>query len=251
MRTRRALRSDVCREGRARPRGVPRHRGVRTEFQYKRRAVLAGRSAAIGEARPPSAGRLSQPRRLLQALVARRALAGVFLSAATSRARPRRRSAGPSTSCRTPASQQGAAPLWIATDQEGGAVSRLSPPLTRMPPIAEDRGAASRPCGALARDPPLCGAAGARPCGARRQPQLRPGGRPEPWRAQSGGPPVAHRDARDSTDPIVVTDVAGRVLRDTQAHRRALHAEAFSRPRPRLRGHPQGHRRTRSRVRAS
>lgn len=28
-------------------------------------------------------------------------------------------------------------PLGIATDQEGGGVSRLSPPLTRLPPIAE------------------------------------------------------------------------------------------------------------------
>lgn len=27
-------------------------------------------------------------------------------------------------------------PLWIATDQEGGAVSRLSPPLTALPPLA-------------------------------------------------------------------------------------------------------------------
>jgi beta-N-acetylhexosaminidase len=28
-------------------------------------------------------------------------------------------------------------PLSIATDQEGGVVSRLSPPLTRLPPIAQ------------------------------------------------------------------------------------------------------------------
>ena len=33
--------------------------------------------------------------------------------------------------------RQGLPLLWIATDQEGGAVSRLSPPLTRMPPIAD------------------------------------------------------------------------------------------------------------------
>jgi beta-N-acetylhexosaminidase len=32
--------------------------------------------------------------------------------------------------------RQGLPPLWIATDQEGGAVSRLSPPLPRQPPIA-------------------------------------------------------------------------------------------------------------------
>lgn len=31
---------------------------------------------------------------------------------------------------------QGLSPLWIATDQEGGIVSRLSPPLTRLPPLS-------------------------------------------------------------------------------------------------------------------
>ena len=33
--------------------------------------------------------------------------------------------------------EQGLAPLWIATDQEGGMVSRLSPPLTRLASLAE------------------------------------------------------------------------------------------------------------------
>src|SRR5208337_4823956 len=33
--------------------------------------------------------------------------------------------------------QQGLPPLWIATDQEGGSVSRLSPPLTRLPGLSE------------------------------------------------------------------------------------------------------------------
>ena len=32
---------------------------------------------------------------------------------------------------------QGLPPLWVATDQEGGVVSRLSPPLTHLPPLAE------------------------------------------------------------------------------------------------------------------
>jgi len=32
--------------------------------------------------------------------------------------------------------EQGLSPLWIATDQEGGIVSRLSPPLTQLPPIS-------------------------------------------------------------------------------------------------------------------
>ena len=33
--------------------------------------------------------------------------------------------------------EQNLPPLWIATDQEGGVVSRLSPPLTQLPPLAE------------------------------------------------------------------------------------------------------------------
>jgi len=32
--------------------------------------------------------------------------------------------------------EQGLPPLWIATDQEGGIVSRMSPPLTRLPPLS-------------------------------------------------------------------------------------------------------------------
>ncbi|HBS70079.1 MAG TPA: glycosyl hydrolase family 3, partial [Cyanobacteria bacterium UBA11149] len=32
---------------------------------------------------------------------------------------------------------QGLSPLWIATDQEGGIVSRLSPPLTQLPPLSK------------------------------------------------------------------------------------------------------------------
>ncbi|MEL6381000.1 MAG: glycoside hydrolase family 3 N-terminal domain-containing protein [Cyanobacteria bacterium J06626_18] len=33
--------------------------------------------------------------------------------------------------------EQNLPPLWVATDQEGGIVSRLSPPLTHLPPLAE------------------------------------------------------------------------------------------------------------------
>ena len=36
-------------------------------------------------------------------------------------------------------------PLWVATDQEGGIVSRLSPPLTQLPPLAEVVNQASSP----------------------------------------------------------------------------------------------------------
>jgi beta-N-acetylhexosaminidase len=109
---------------------------IEISFRYQRHVVLdtdpqalerLGRHVLVG----------SRDAAMLRALVERRAVAGVFLSA--------RNVAG-----ETPAAirqridelqairaQQGLPPLWIATDQEGGAVSRLSPPLTRMPPLAE------------------------------------------------------------------------------------------------------------------
>ena len=48
-----------------------------------------------------------------------------------------------------------------------------------------------------------------------------------------------------SADPAVVTEVAGLYCATLMTDRRALHAEAFPRSRPRLRGHAQGHRRPR------
>ena len=41
--------------------------------------------------------------------------------------------------------QQQLPPLWVATDQEGGVVSRLSPPLTHLPPLGEVVSQASTP----------------------------------------------------------------------------------------------------------
>jgi beta-N-acetylhexosaminidase len=73
----------------------------------------------------------------LDELVARRAIAGIFLTSRNVHA------IGPAalkTEIRTMQAarqQQGLPPLWIATDQEGGGVSRLSPPLTRLPPLSE------------------------------------------------------------------------------------------------------------------
>jgi beta-N-acetylhexosaminidase len=106
------------------------------EFQYKRRAVLAadpvlleklGRHLLVGYRSPAT----------LQALVERRALAGIFLSARNVAGKTPEAIRQTIEDLQDARRQQGAAPLWIATDQEGGAVSRLSPPLTRMPPIAE------------------------------------------------------------------------------------------------------------------
>ena len=105
-------------------------------FQYQRSAVLAadpaelerlGRHFLIGYRRAAD----------LQALLDRRAVAGVFISALNvegrSRDEVRRRIDGLQALRRA----QDLSPLWIATDQEGGPVSRLSPPLMRRPSLAE------------------------------------------------------------------------------------------------------------------
>src|SRR5262249_16630473 len=73
----------------------------------------------------------------LQALVERRAVAGGVLAADNAQGRPvddlRRRSDGLQAQRRA----QQLAPLWITTDQEGGAVSRLSPPLARSDRLSD------------------------------------------------------------------------------------------------------------------
>jgi beta-N-acetylhexosaminidase len=109
---------------------------IELQFQYQRRAVLAadpgkleklGAHIVVGY-RSPAA---------LQALLERRAVAGVFLSAGNAEGKTAEDIRNTIEGWQASRRAQNLPPLWIATDQEGGAVSRLSPPLTRMPPLAE------------------------------------------------------------------------------------------------------------------
>jgi beta-N-acetylhexosaminidase len=70
-------------------------------------------------------------------LVRLRAIAGVFVSGNNARGKSVAEVRKQIESLQHIRKQQGLAPLWIATDQEGGVVSRLSPPLTEMPPLSE------------------------------------------------------------------------------------------------------------------
>jgi beta-N-acetylhexosaminidase len=85
----------------------------------------------------------------LNALIERRAIAGVFLTTRNVRGRDaaaiRQEIAGMQAARR----RQGLPELLVTTDQEGGVVSRLSPPLERMPPLSEI--VASHPAGAERR----------------------------------------------------------------------------------------------------
>jgi beta-N-acetylhexosaminidase len=109
---------------------------IELQFQYQRRAVLSADPAELQELgahivvgyRDPAA---------LQALIDRRAVAGVFLSALNVERRTPDAIRLTIERLQAIRRAQGLSPLWIATDQEGGAVSRLSPPLTRMPALAE------------------------------------------------------------------------------------------------------------------
>lgn len=105
-------------------------------FRYMRHAVLAaapqqleklGRHLLVGYRDPGE----------LQMLLERRALAGVFLSTRNVLDKSADAIRQEVAALQQQRRQQGLAPLWIATDQEGGGVSRLSPPLTRMPALAE------------------------------------------------------------------------------------------------------------------
>ena len=70
-------------------------------------------------------------------LVRLRAVAGVFLSSNNVRGKSIADIREQIQSLQRIRQEQGLLPLWIATDQEGGVVSRLSPPLTRLPPLSE------------------------------------------------------------------------------------------------------------------
>jgi beta-N-acetylhexosaminidase len=109
---------------------------IELDFQHQRRAVLTadpaelealGRHLLVGY----------RDGATLDALIAHRAIAGVYLSARNIEGKTIAEMRHEIDGWQATRRAQGLPPLWIATDQEGGAVSRLSPPLTRVPPLAE------------------------------------------------------------------------------------------------------------------
>jgi beta-N-acetylhexosaminidase len=70
-------------------------------------------------------------------LIGRGAAAGVFLGAVNVKGMSRADIARLTASFQRIRKERGLPRLWIATDQEGGIVSRLSPPLTRLPPLSD------------------------------------------------------------------------------------------------------------------
>jgi beta-N-acetylhexosaminidase len=73
----------------------------------------------------------------IHALIRRRAVAGVYIAARNVHAMSAAEVKRMIETMQDIRRGQHLPPLWIATDQEGGGVSRLSPPLPRPPPISE------------------------------------------------------------------------------------------------------------------
>lgn len=72
----------------------------------------------------------------VKSLVKKSAIAGVFITRRNIQNKTPAEIAQTIQSLQTIRANQGLFPLWIATDQEGGIVSRLSPPLTQLPPLS-------------------------------------------------------------------------------------------------------------------
>jgi beta-N-acetylhexosaminidase len=109
---------------------------IELSFRYQRAVVLAadrgelerlGRHFLIGYRRSAE----------LQALLDRRAVAGVFISALNVEGRSRDQVRRRIDEWQALRRAQNLPPLWVATDQEGGPVSRVSPPLMRQSSLAE------------------------------------------------------------------------------------------------------------------
>jgi beta-N-acetylhexosaminidase len=109
---------------------------LETRFQWTRRQVIDAnplRLEKLGRHLIVGYRDLAEVRRLVRL----RAIAGVFLSGHNVRGKSIAEVREEIRSLQSERQKQGLPPLWIATDQEGGIVSRLSPPLTRQPPISQ------------------------------------------------------------------------------------------------------------------
>ncbi len=70
-------------------------------------------------------------------LVYKRAIGGIFITTRNIKNKTKEEIKQEIQALQDIRHQQGLSPLWIATDQEGGIVSRLSPPLTKLPQLSK------------------------------------------------------------------------------------------------------------------
>ncbi len=107
-----------------------------TQFRWTRHRVLSADAEAVERiGRHFIVGYRSMGD--LRELVERRAIAGVFVSAHNVRGKEAATIRNEIASLQAIRSRQGLPPLLVATDQEGGGVSRMSPPLQRLATLGE------------------------------------------------------------------------------------------------------------------
>ena len=108
---------------------------LETDFHWTRRQVLGGDPAQLAKlGRHIMVGYRNADE--LHALIERRAIAGVFVAAHNVQGRSAAAIKREIAVLQEMRRQQGLPDLLIAADQEGGSVSRLSPPLAPLPPLA-------------------------------------------------------------------------------------------------------------------
>jgi beta-N-acetylhexosaminidase len=121
---------------------------IEARYRWMRHAVLAAepeRLARLG--RHVVVGYLSTDE--VRALIGKRGIGGVFITARNVQGKDAAAIRQEVDSFQAIRRSTGEPPLWIASDQEGGPVSRLSPPLHRQSPASS----LAEPC---ARDPRAC-----------------------------------------------------------------------------------------------
>jgi beta-N-acetylhexosaminidase len=109
--------------------------GSEARFQSTRQRVLATPAAELREPGRHLIVGYHKPEHIRE-LLRRRAIGGVFVTAQNAADKSRAELAGEIAGFQELQASLGGSRLWIATDQEGGPVSRLSPPLPLRPALS-------------------------------------------------------------------------------------------------------------------
>jgi beta-N-acetylhexosaminidase len=110
--------------------------GLEARFYWTRGQILAGDAEQLERVGRHVIVGFRDPEEL-RALVERRAIAGAFLAPRNVAGKTIAQIRQEVDALQDLRRRQGLPPLWIAADQEGGLVSRLSPPLSALPALAE------------------------------------------------------------------------------------------------------------------
>jgi len=105
-------------------------------FQWRKQAVLSSTEADTRQLGAHMIVSYGDPQ-VVKVLVEKGLIGGVFISTQNAKGRSREAIRAEISDLQALRRSSGLPPLIVATDQEGGIVSRMSPPLSRMPSLAE------------------------------------------------------------------------------------------------------------------